>query len=546
MKIALAQMNPKIGDVAYNIRRSVEFIEKAKREGAGLVVFPELSLTGYPPRDLLDFPSLVEANLKGLEVLAAAAKSLTVVCGFVDKNPNASGRPYRNCAALLRDGGVIATYAKHLFPYYDIFDEPRHFEAGTETGIFSWGEWRVGITICEDSWNLPGGVPRPYAEQPLDPLRALKPDLVLNLSASPFDLGKPEKRRALFASVARYVGAPVVFCNQVGANDELIFDGCSLAVTPEGTELVRASAFEEDLVCFSWNRGKPEAGSKKEWPTSDAAWLYDALTLGVRDYATKCGIRKLCLGLSGGIDSSVVAAIAVSALGKEAVAGVCLPTRFTSHASLEDAQALASFLGIEFKILPIESLFQHYLASWKEWFHRTPSSLTSENIQPRIRMTLLMAIANEGGRLLLNTSNKSEMATGYATLYGDGAGALCVLGDLTKKQVYELAAHINAPGPIIPQRVLERAPSAELRENQTDQDSLPPYEVLDRMVQASVVEGKDKAALLNEGFSVDEVNQYLRLYAASEYKRRQSPPVLRVSRRAFGMGRRIPIAAEKF
>jgi len=543
VKIALAQCNPTVGDFSGNTNRILELAQEAKDAGARLVLFPELAVCGYPPRDLLDFDGFVEKNLVALETISKAAKGISILCGHIAKNPAPAGKPYFNSAALLQDGKISALYQKQLLPCYDVFDEGRYFEAGKTPVIFTLDSLRFAVTICEDAWNFPAFLPRPYIEQPLHAYRDKNIDWILNISASPFSLGKPEMRLRLFAQASAFSKAPVIFCNQVGGNDELLFDGCSFVVNPEGRTLSAAKAFSEEIHYFDTEATNDKA---LPWPTSQGQWLYEALVLGTRDYMRKCGAKGACLGLSGGVDSSVCAAIATEALGKKAVTGVCLPTRYTSNASLEDAEAVAKALDMPFHVLGIETIFKLFENLWKEWFHHAADSLTLENVQPRIRMTILMALANSRRLFLLNTSNKSEIATGYATLYGDSSGALSILGDLTKHQVYQLAEFINSRGNmIIPKRVLERPPTAELRHHQTDQDTLPPYSILDPMVVA-VVEGlKGTDTLIQEGFDTQWVEKFSKLHAASEYKRHQLPPVIRVSSRAFGIGRRIPVASVK-
>ncbi len=493
MKLGIAQLNPLIGDIAGNTKKILQTLEKAKAEKVELLVFPELAIPGYPPRDLLDFPELVDANLRALHQIATRAIGITAIVGFVEPNPNSFGRPFFNAAAVLQEGKVAAIYRKHLLPYYDVFDEPRHFEPGNGTCLFRVGDSKIAVTICEDAWNLPGFVSRPYEVQPLAAVAALKPDLVVNLSASPFSLGKPNARVALFSEVARRVAAPVVICNQVGGQDEILFDGCSLVVRPDGSVLAAGPAFREELVLAKTTIGT--SVGKLPWPTQEVDWLALSLEMGVRDYVQKCGGSKVLVGLSGGIDSSVVAAIATKALGPGAVHGVGLPTRFNIGASQEDAEALARGLGISFELIPIESVFEAFEKLVATSFHHSAKPLTLENIQPRLRMAVLMALANEQDRLLLNTSNKSEIATGYSTLYGDTAGALAVVGDLVKEQVYALARYYNREGEVIPRRVLERPPSAELCRDQTDQDTLPPYATLDRIVVQGIEESQGVSQL---------------------------------------------------
>lgn len=540
MKVALAQINPTIGDVAGNTHKIQQEIASAVSAGASLVVFPELAITGYPPQDLLDSPALVWQNRNALDAIAATTKKINVVIGFIDKNPAATGRPFFNAAALLRNGKVEGVYHKQLLPTYDVFDDERYFESGQKALTFDLEGARFGVTICEDIWNLPGYLPRSYTKRPLEAARTAGVQWLINLSASPFHLGKPAMREKLLHDAALFSKAGMLFCNQVGANDDLVFDGSSCALDSAGNVLVRSPSFQETMTVVDLALRTEVAVPIQ----TDSEWLQSALVLGIRDYVRKSGGRGVCLGLSGGIDSSVVAVLAVQAVGAENVSALMLPSRFTSDASKQDATALAATLGIQTHTLPIDALFketQHVF----EVAGVSLAPLTLENIQPRLRMSLLMAYSNEKHLLLLNTSNKSELAAGYATLYGDSAGAVGVLGDLTKNQVFALARHFNRDSEVIPARVIDRAPSAELRENQKDEDSLPPYSVLDPMVKAVVEEGADEAALRAQGVLAEHSQNFLRRYRQSEFKRRQFPPILRVSPRAFGRGRRIPLAAAK-
>jgi NAD+ synthase (glutamine-hydrolysing) len=466
---------------------------------------------------------------------------MSAVVGYVERNPSSVGKPFFNSAAVFQDGKQIHNYRKWLLPYYDIFEEERYFEAGSEMGVFQIQSHKIGVTICEDLWTEPGFLPREYRNQPVESLKSQSLDLLVNLSASPFQLGKREIREKLFQKVAQKIGAPVVFCNQVGANDELIFDGASFVVTGQGIQ-VQAKAFAEDHV--QWvNPSTATASFEAKKAESDE--LIEALALGIRDYVNKTPAKTVCLGMSGGIDSSVVAALAVKALGSSRVFGYALPSRFNASQSLEDAKKLAQNLGISFKTLPIESIFEMFQKQLTQTLGQAPKTLTLENIQPRIRMTLLMALANEEGHLLLNTSNKSEIMAGYSTLYGDTAGALAVLGDLTKHQVYALAQAFNQGTEVIPERVILRPPSAELRENQTDQDTLPPYDQLDFVVEQHLEELAPIDGIKGHGLSSQTLAKVSKLNSVSEYKRRQFPPILRVTSKAFGMGRRIPIVGRK-
>ncbi len=490
--------------------------------------------------DLLDGGGLCAQNLACLDRLRDLNSSIAVVVGFVEKNPSFTGNPYFNSAALIRNGSIEAVYRKQLLPAYDVFEDPRYFAPGQSGLEFELRGQRFAVTICEDIWNFPRFVERLYATQPLDAVRDSAVDWLINLSASPFHLGKPTRREELFVRVSGYTRAGLLFCNQVGANDDLIFDGGSSAVSAQGKRLIEPVYFEESLLLVDTQTTQPVSAPQ----VSDACWLMQALVLGIRDYCDKTQSKGVCLGLSGGIDSSVVASLAVQALGKDRVLGVLLPSEFTSAASNEDALALASALGIQTKTLSIVGVLREASAELRK-HGEVLAPLTQENLQPRLRMALLMALANERGYLLLNTSNKSEIATGYATLYGDSAGALGVLGDLTKDQVFDLAREINLQGEKIPQRVLTRPPSAELRPNQKDEDSLPPYAILDPMVRAHVERGAGKAELTATAGAATPVEKFLALFRSSEFKRRQSPPILRVSARAFGRGRRVPVVAKQ-
>lgn len=539
MKIAIAQLDSKVGDVAGNLKKTLQFIDSAKEQAADWVVFPELQLVGYPPRDLLDYPRLQMENAEALESVKKASVGIGIVVGWVEKNPNSVGKPYFNSAAVFRDGKRIFTYHKRLLPSYDVFEDERFFEAGSTPGVFEWAGKKYGIAICEDIWNQTGFLKRNYALDPLKEIKNHSPALLFVLSASPFYLGKPEQREKLLIQIAKDFKAPVIYCNQVAGNDEVIFDGGSLVANSRGEIELRLPVFEENLGIWDDKQNSLCAS----WPSKEEQWLEEAISFGLKDYVIKSGMKKVCLGLSGGIDSSVLAVIATRALGKENVEGVSLPTRFTSSASREDAKTLAKNLGIAFRELAIEDIFVGFE---KVLSSLNPKTLTLENIQPRIRMTLLMAIANEGAKLLLNTSNKSEIATGYSTLYGDSAGALSPLGDLTKAQIVKLAKYFNRNQETIPRRVIARPPTAELRENQKDEDTLPPYETLDLLVDACFLSGKGTEDLLREGFSPESVETFSRLHRISEHKRRQMPPVLKVSSKAFGMGRRMPLACRNY
>ncbi len=534
MKLAVAQINSKIGAFSKQIEKAKHAVAQAKKQGAGLLLLPELFTTGYPPRDLLCYDRFVDANLAVLNDLAKLADGITIVAGFVERNPAKTGKPFFNSAALLRKKKIEAVYRKTLLPYYNIFDEERYFEAGDKDLLtFDQDKTRFAISICEEIWNQPKYLARPYAHDPLASLKKKKVDVLLNLSASPFHVGKPAERLELLKSIATKYKVGVAYCSQVGANDDLIFDGGSVVISKQGKVLASAPAFEEAVVVNDLKT----PGRVAKLPKSRTEWIARALELGLSDYTKKIGVSRVILGLSGGIDSAVAACIAVKALGHANVLGILLPSRFTSNDSLADALELGGRLGIETQTISIEPVFTTYERQWLESEGQPLLGVSNENLQPRIRMTWLMAIANKSNRLLLNTSNKSEIAMGYATLYGDSSGALALLGDLVKDDVYRLAEFYNAEENYIPKRIITRPPTAELRPNQKDQDSLPPYATLDRQVQ-KVVEGMELPPAKGKDWET-----FHRLFGASEYKRRQLPPVLRITSLAFGTGRRMPVAA---
>ncbi len=541
VKIAFGQVNPTLGDCDGNFRKIQKAVLEAERSKASLVIFPELALTGYPPEDLLDSPQLVEKNLALLSVLAAQSKVTAALVGFVEPNPSALGKRFFNSAALLRNGKIELVYRKALLPSYDVFRDERYFEPGSEVATFQAGGKKFAITICEDIWNFGECVPKLYPVDPLEKVRNANVDFVVNLSASPFHVGKPEERAALFLKVAERAHAGVIFCNQVGAQDDLIFDGGSSVVCSNGTTHFRAPFFEEGV--FFWD--SEDRPSLHPQPSEESDWVARALKLGIRDYCAKTGVSKVCLGLSGGIDSSVVAVLATEALGPENVKGVLLPTEYTALASIEDAELLSKNLGIGCQTIPVQALFNLSKSALLSALGQSLLPVVQENIQPRLRMALLMAIANQENRLLLNTSNKTELACGYSTLYGDSAGALGVLSDLIKERVFALARFLNGAGPRIPERVLERAPSAELRTNQTDQDSLPEYSLLDPIVALAVEQNHSATEIKSMGYPEAAVDRFFTLYRNSEFKRSQSCTGLRLTKRAFGRGRVVPIVSQK-
>lgn len=549
MRIALAQINPVIGDVDGNAERAIAAIQAGSAQRAELVVLPELTLPGYPPRDLLLSTTLVERNLAALERVAGSCRETAALVGFAEPTRRTTGRPLYNAAALCCAGRVIGVVRKSLLPNYDVFDEDRYFEPAGQRRVLSLprkdGEaLRLGVTICEDIWN---GAPAPYGRQyaidPIDELVDAGVDLLVNLSASPFDGDKEEARLELLAGHARRGGVAFVYVNQVGGNDDLVFDGASAVFHPQTGLVARAKAFAEDLLVVDLAGA---ADRRVEPYPQRVESLLAALVLGTRDYFRKCGFRDAVVGLSGGIDSALVAAIAAAALGGEHVRGVAMPSRFSDPISLEDARAVATNLGVDFRIIPIEPLHAAFEQSLAPSFTGRAPDITEENLQARIRGNMLMALANKFNALLLSTGNKSELAVGYCTLYGDMCGALAPIADVPKTVVYELARLVNrqAGRDLIPRRTLDRAPTAELRPDQTDQDSLPPYAMLDEILHRSVEQLQSAVEIVAAGHDPKIVADVLRLARISEYKRRQAAIGLKVSHRAFGTGRRMPVAAK--
>lgn len=559
MKLALAQLNTTIGDFAGNEAKILAAYRRGAEAGAEMVVCPELSVCGYPPRDLLLKKSFVAQNLTTLERLAVATGRTGLLAGFVGENANRPGREVTNSVALLQNGKITATRNKTLLPTYDVFDEDRYFQPATENLPVEFNGKKIGLTICEDIWNDEDfWNERRYQSNPPVELAEAGAEILFNISASPWHLGKNLTRHEMLRSLALKTRRPVVFCNQVGGNDELIFDGGSLVFNANGELISRGKLFEEDFVVVELNgapasgparrRSQPDhAGTEAGAPTlpCDEELIYKALTLGLRDYLHKCGFKSAALGLSGGIDSAVTAVLAVEALGKENVRGLSLPSQFSSQHSLDDARILAERLGIQYDVVPIQSGFESVKQTLKPVFAGRAEDTTEENIQARLRGVILMALSNKFGSLLLTTGNKSELAVGYCTLYGDMCGGLAVISDVPKMMIYRLAKWINREREIIPISSITKAPSAELRPNQTDQDSLPPYEILDAILDEYVVRGKSVKEIIAAGFDEATVRRAVRLIDLNEYKRRQAAPGLKVTTKAFGVGRRIPIA-QKF
>lgn len=549
MKIALAQINPTVGDFAGNVSAILDFALRASQLGAELVIFPELAVCGYPPADLIEKKTFLEAAQDALEQVATATEklNLAILCGTVLPSGITPGKMARNVAALCQRGKVSFLQQKMLLPFYDVFDEQRYFEPAVSQSLIEINGSTVAISICEDAWNDKGFWPhRLYASDPIERLMTSAesgdaPRLLLNISASPFWRGKLTTRRKMLAALAQRYGAVVAMVNQVGGNDSLVFDGSSFAVAPDGRLLAQAKSFEEDLVLFD-SSSKERLSSVAE--ADDTGQLWNALVLGTRDYVRKCGFKKALVGLSGGIDSAVVAAIAVDALGAENVKGIGMPSEYSSSGSVDDARALAENLGIDFDLFAIRSIYDSFTQALAPSFQGTPFGLAEENLQPRIRGTLLMALSNKTGALVLTTGNKSEMAVGYCTLYGDMVGALAVIGDVVKMRVYDLAHYANRERTVIPADTLTKPPSAELRPDQKDTDSLPPYEVLDPIVEAYVERYESVGKIAEtQGVSAELVRHVVQLIERSEYKRQQAAPVLKVTQKSFGPGRRFPIAA---
>lgn len=552
MKTAIAQINTTIGDFPGNRKKILEYATRARSLGAELVLFPELAICGYPPMDLLDHEAFVEQNLASLRHLQAELPpEIAVVVGYVDRSGIGAGKSLRNVAAVLRDGRVLVRQAKRLLPTYDVFDEARYFEPGTESRCFTLDGLRIGIAICEDIWWETE--PISGTRYPIDPVRDLLDDgaaLIVAPSASPFYVGKNRIRTKLVSSIGSSGGVPVIYVNVVGGNDSLIFDGGSFVGDAEGRIVQRCAEFVEELAIIDTDalRNPPtapppqrEAGATE---TEQSDWLRveQALVLGVRDYLAKTGFSRVHLGLSGGIDSALVAVIAARAVGPENLDLFLMPSRHSSTGSIDDAQALANNLGVRTHTLPIEEIVAAFSSTLAEEFAGTQPNVAEENIQARIRGNLLMAWSNKFGSLTLTTGNKSELAVGYATLYGDMSGGLAVIGDLFKTEVYALSENINRLEEVIPRSIIDKAPSAELRPDQRDEDSLPPYEILDRILSRYLIANRTYAQIVAEDYDPAVVREVLALVARAEYKRRQAPPVIKVSPRAFGTGRRMPIA----
>ena len=548
VKLALAQINPTIGDFLGNVRKIVELSIASQQQGADLVVFPEMVVCGYPPADLLEKTSFLDRAQQALEEIAeqvTANHPIAILCGCPTPAPASSGKRVMNSAVVLRNGRVDFIQSKMLLPYYDVFDEQRYFAPAMSQILYEMAGERIAVTICEDAWNDKNFWPqRLYPVDPVENLMHQGATLIVNLSASPYYRDKREMRRAMLATIARHHHVPVAMVNQVGGNDSLIFDGSSLVLDAEGNLIAQARSFQEDLLIVDLPSVSTAVPPSKE--DEDIA-VYDALVLGTRDYVRKCGFSKAIVGLSGGIDSALVAAIATEALGSNNVLGVGMPSEYSSQGSIDDARQLALNLGIQWELIPICDIFQNHLKALHPILKSYPPDITEENLQSRIRGTLLMALSNKLGALVLTTGNKSEMSTGYCTLYGDMVGALAVIGDVYKTCVYRLAKYANREREIIPENTLVKPPSAELRPDQQDTDSLPPYDVLDPILAAYVERYETAEAIVQTStlpLDIELVRSILRMVERSEYKRQQAAPILKVTQKSFGVGRRFPIAVK--
>lgn len=538
MKVGLAQINTTVGDIAGNAARILAAYRDLGAKGAHIVLTPELSLTGYPPQDLVFKSRFVPENLRALEEIHAQVGEAALIVGFVDANRTGGGRPFHNAAAVLERGKPLRVVYKSLLPTYDVFDEARYFEPCTAPPVVEIGEHKVGVTICEDIWPREYLPRELYPGNPVQHLVEKGVTAILNISASPFQMGKPQRRYEMICGLAAKYNVPFFYCNAVGGNDQLVFDGNSLAVAAGGKRFVRFVGFEEQLqVVDDTALGAPPATASD--PMADLA---GALRLGLRDYMAKCGFKTCVLGLSGGIDSAVVATIAAEAVGPENVTGVAMPTQYSSQGSVDDAAALAKNLGIHYLQIPIQKEFETFKEQMRDAFAGKAEDTTEENAQARIRGLTLMALSNKFGSLLLTTGNKSELAVGYCTIYGDMCGGLAVISDVPKTMIYQLAQWFNRAQIRIPPNTITKPPSAELRPDQKDQDTLPPYDVLDEILRLYVEENLSVAEIVKHGFPEDTVRWVVRRVDLNEYKREQAAPGLKVTGRAFGIGRRMPIA----
>lgn len=551
MKIALAQLNYTVNHFEYNKAKMVKAIERAKSDCVDLIVFSELSICGYPPHDLLEREDFIANCDTAINQLSAHCKGITAIVGAPSLNPNPKGKMLFNSAYVLKDGAVVSVHHKTLLPTYDVFDEYRYFEPNSEFNIITINGKRIAITICEDLWDdqpvsSTFAKSRLYKSSPMDKLKELNPELIINIAASPFSYNNEERRKKVFTDNINRYGIPVIYVNQIGANTELIFDGGSMVLDRKGQVLEQLKSFEEDYKIIDSESLESNQLVKSETISEDIriSRIYNAIVLGIRDYFQKMGFTKATLGLSGGIDSAVTLAMAVDALGSENLRVILMPSKYSSQHSIDDAVALANNLSIQYDLISIQDTFDSFNNGLSDLFKGMDEGIAEENLQARIRGTLLMALSNKFGHLVLNTSNKSEAAVGYGTLYGDMNGALSVLGDVYKTDVFKLAHFINREKEIIPINTIVKPPSAELRPNQKDSDSLPEYDLLDKILFRYIEEQKSSNTIISEGFDGLTVLKTIRLVNINEYKRFQAPPILRVSSKAFGFGRRMPIVAK--
>jgi NAD+ synthase (glutamine-hydrolysing) len=543
VRIALGQINPTVNDFSGNAAKIIDFSRRAQAAGAGLILFPELAVCGYPPRDLVERPSFVARNRETAECIATQTRGIAVICGLVTPADADTGKSVMNSAALLQDGKLVFLQSKKLLPTYDVFDEARNFAPARKQELFAFCGKRMALTICEDAWNdTHFWRRRLYTTDPVEELLKEGGNFVLNISASPFWIGKRELRHEMLATIARNDHVPVAMVNQVGGNDSLVFDGSSVVFNAKGEVIAQARSFEEDLVLFD---SDSLTGELHEQLAGEEASVYAALVLGTRDYVRKCGFQRVIVGLSGGIDSALTAAIAVDALGPDNVIGVGMPSPYSSQGSVDDARALAENLKIRFELLPISEIFNAYLKTLDSVFSGLREDVTEENIQSRARGTLLMALSNKFCAIVLSTGNKSELGVGYCTLYGDMAGGLAVISDVPKTMVYRLSEYVNSRRPVIPRATIEKPPSAELRPDQKDTDTLPPYEILDVILEDYIEDNHSAAQIAaDHRFDMELVKRVVRMADSAEYKRQQAAPGIKISGKAFGVGRRFPIAAK--
>lgn len=542
--MAVAQLNYHIGNFEQNTAKIVDAIKMAKKEGAELVIFSELAVCGYPPRDFLEFRDFIDQCNRSIQKIASATEGIAAVVGCPGINPRIEGKDLFNAAYFISNNEVQYIAHKALLPTYDVFDEYRYFEPGTEFKVVEYKGKKIALTVCEDIWNIGNENPM-YTTCPMDELIKQQPDFIVNISASPFDYDHSDNRfKVLKANTQRY-RLPIFYVNHVGAQTELIFDGGSLIFDQDGNLFDELPYFQESIKLYDTNDIGKSTKRRSDFTSMDRIErIHEALVLGIYDYFHKLGFKKAIVGLSGGIDSAVTLVLLAKALGSENVRAVLMPSEFSSEHSVDDAKELVENIVCPYDIIPIQNTFESYLQSLEQQFEGTLFGLAEENIQARIRGNLLMAIANKFGYILLNTSNKSEIAVGYGTLYGDLAGGLSVLGDVYKTQVYELADYINKDGEIIPQNIIDKPPSAELRPGQKDTDSLPEYQILDELLYQYIEKRKGPKELLEQGFKKPMVDRVLKMVNSSEFKRHQTPPILRVSPKAFGMGRRMPIVGK--